>query len=740
MRLFSKKRCFFCLFFILIFLLASCDGILEDAGNSAAVLPGSEGKDAELPDRASLFVDFDDKQTEVRGAVMQMTFDSDSEEDRKKTLKISCVYYKDNKETPGAWEFSSEDTRLYNIESSSCMMDCSSLALGMYTIKARSLFSPEFDKVFIVNAVSALDDVVIDYKIQDKYKLDGFAYDESMASGTITRYTREVVLISGASYDMTVRDASESRGIPVPGLTLSMEGDGIAVREAYGALFELVCSSRDGAQGTLDARVGNSDLGIKCKIITKDISESRLEEYDLALVPEKVISLVANSSDDPDRSYSYRIVTNSVLPDREVVFSVDYLRIGEEEERMFANGGRYSPDVNDDVHWFSLSTLSKTWELDGVETGLFSVECDGATGVFSITPRVDTVWTDEDGVERNLHCYLYVKYPEDAPEICRYRYRIMVGGCLEDVVMLTVDPESGEEQALDGDIAVREGDETGWILRASCVPTTTENTQTLWYLSDSKKEYLWQDKEGNSFKAPRPVDSGDIRNKVLNMMVRTGEEYAGLSDFICDALAGEFFSPVFYWLDDAEGGRSDLWCTYNSLGTDLVVVAFNTAQKIYACIAIKDLGDKQIIVKSLQGTAEPPLYDKGLSTGYSSGDTVQEYPMTVVEGHEGERTFYMKYDDNLVVEFSSSFKIQDMSAYGDIGARSVFPILDPSVSEDGLSGYLSLRTLLANEQNPSAERMEEIRRQCVQVAGDGVNVYVVFDTKYKVKLRIVIYG
>ena len=325
-----------------------------------------------------------------------------------------------------------------------------------------------------------------------------------------------------------------------------------------------------------------------------------------------------------------------------------------------------------------------------------------------------------------------MKYAEDDVSVYRQKWRIMIGGKLEGLEMVLVDPSNGVEKTLESDISVREGDETGWIFRAKYIPSTAENRRTLWYLASSKTTARYYSGDFY-FDAPVPLsDTGSDKNRqrVLNMMQEGSYPYMELSAYQDEN--GQPFIAYKYFLDDAEDGCSDLWATYNSLALDVVLVALNIDEKRFSTVGIKDISDKLITVKSLNANAKSMVY--GSYTGYENGD-IQEYPNTIASGYETVRTFYMDYRETLKIRLDSSFKMMSLDVWGDSSAREIFPSIVADLDESGLFGVVRLQTLYSLLS--ATEEKEQAKSGCL--TEEGVLLYVKIDNKYVLKLRIVVH-
>lgn len=687
------------------------------------------------PTSSVMAITYNDKTYSTVSSVYQIDLNLDESLQSRSTYQLNFKHLYQEQETNGKWTFGSDNLKLSEITENSCKIDGSQLTgLGTYSIKATSSISEQFDKIFIINTISSVAEIAVKYEIQPEYRKNNLNFTDEMISGTITRFTKELTLAAGAVYNFKVCDISAS-SLPVSNITTSKSNSNVIVREIYGNTAEVVCKQADNVDINFTVKIGNSDVSLSFNIKLKDISNSTLHTVETKQDTEQIISLNKNTEQEQDREYTYLIETNSVSDGRVLQFSIDYEIWDRNTEEQYLKTPAMEIPKNKTVNWFQHSAPTYSFE----EKELFELEVDGVSGKFKIKPINDTTYFIEENGEqvlKNLHCYLYVKYAEDSNTTYRYRWRIMIGGILEELKLSTVQPETGEETEIKNDIAIRENDQSGWIFRANYVPETTQNNKTLWYIASSKNKVLWYDIDGR-FYAPAPVQNGSIANKVLNMM--EGKAYPEYEPYRLSAfdVAGNQFEAYYYYYQESDEGFSDLWTTYNSLGQDIVLVALNIETKHCCCVGIKDLGDKQIIVKSL---AEPPIEYKSIQngktikTGYESTDKIQKFPNTLVDGYLNFRTFYMKVDEELKLEISSSFKMENLDVYGSGDAREILPNITADLDLNGMSGEIKLQTyynMLDGEQ-----KNDKIYNSCIT---DGVIVYIVINNTYKILLRIVIY-
>ena len=690
------------------------------------------GRDSTAPDSSLIRVAYAGRTLETRGGVYQLEVDRDAPGFATETVGVELHHLKDGADCAYGWTFTSPDIRINNISSNGFSISCAEMSRpGSYTINAKSEVSDALDKVLIVNCRSALSEIAASYVMEESFVNHDLSYDSGMLQGVVTRFTRSITLVAGAEYRFSVYDPS-GKTTEIGEVSVTRSGEVVSVREYYDNTFRLLCKVADGGESEIEVSVLASSASLKFKVLLSDNSETTVSPVSEKTERENCISLVRNENGE-DKSYTYKVETVSSVAGRVLEFSIDMETWTREAEEAAAESPYFKPEKNDPgaVHWLCNSTEYRTFE----GKTLFKVDFDGQSGTFSITPRANTVYTHSKSLqEKNLHCYIYVKYAEDDPTVYRQKWRIMIGGCLETLELVTGDPSSGSETLVERDIAVREDSETGWIFRARYVPSTTERQDTLWYLSSSKDPVRYRCGE-SYFDAPAPLSSVPAdknRQKVLNFLQEASVPFTALSAYVSDY--GDPFVAYKYFYDSAEEGYSDLWTTYNSLALDVVLVALNVDERKYCTVGIKDTGDKLITVKSLNGNAKALVYNE--FTGYDDGD-VQQYPNTVVSGFEGERTFYMDLRETLRLCLQSSFKITSFDVWGDSRAREIFPSVASDLEETGLFATIRLQTLYTMLDTASESSREEARRLCLE--REGVILYAKINNKYVVKLRIVVH-
>ena len=343
------------------------------------------------PDSAVLAVSIGGVKTETRSGVYQVDYNKDNADLLSESYVVELKHMKGEEECNYNWTFTSDDIKIYNISGRSFSIPCALMThLGTYTVKAQSEAGREYDKVFIINCKTELNEIIATYSVEPEYINPALDYEEGMLEGTITRFTKKITLISGAVYNFTVLDPS-GKNTGINDLNISKTSEIVLLREFYDNSFQLVCKVADGVETELNISVAGSNANLGFNVALKDISVSRLYLLNEEEKREEHISLTKNTSAEPEKSYTYKIETISSLKNRTLEFSLDFEDWGRDAEEEAAISPFFKAErrENRDIHWLCNSSAYRTFE----DKTLFKFDVDGIEGTFTITPRNNTVFT-----------------------------------------------------------------------------------------------------------------------------------------------------------------------------------------------------------------------------------------------------------------------------------------------------------------------------------------------------------
>lgn len=679
------------LVFLVMIVLCSCDMDVKDASGSSSKQP--------TPKRSSMEVTFGEVALSSDKNEYEYTINVDEDSVSSGYFVFTATHSFDssveNPVEPG-FIFSCEDASIINATKTSCMIDFVSLQqLGSYTVKAKSNAGEEFDRYFVINMTSNLRAITVHYKIQSEYLKEGLEYTDEMKEGTITSLTGDLELCAGAVYDFTVQDKS-GNDYTIKGVSISSSSSYVFFREINGAQGDMCCMQLDGKSSTVTFRAGKTDINVKVRIKLKDNSTSYVEEItELSGITDNVLCFQANTEPELDKHYDYQVnISQAGATSPDLLFCIDYYDWNLDVENGYLDNEYYPIPVNPNPTWFTRSSISYIQE----GTVRYTVDVDGVLKQFSITPVADTVFASISHGTKNLHTYLYARYKTDPANTYRWRWRIMVGGELEGLDMM-IHSTNGEDRRLaDNLLEIHPGDEVSWIFRASYVPTTTSNHETLWYISDTNTTKSYTLPSGAVATLPVPASYGSAANRTLYFFDGKEEQ----KDF-------GTLQVYYYFLDElSPDGHSDLWTNYGTNGLDCKLVAVNMETGVHNVIDIKNYTQETIIVKGVAQSntsaavkipalantlkATDKSMDVVITTGYVD-DTVynQAYPNT--ERGDGFRTFYMPVDSRLLITLESTFDMETVTATGNMFANDSFATNSIYIDEGKRSATIVLSTI-----------------------------------------------
>ena len=555
--------------------------------------------------KSILTMSFAGKSFSTEDGIFHYSYNIDENEAPSDNFVFEAYHYRaDGSKSEDKFTFNCEELELYHVENNSCSFNAANLKqIGSYTVTAKSSVSEAFDTYFIINVISNKVSLAIEYTLDPAYQKKALSeyYTEEVLSGSITKYTKELTLCAGAIYNFTVTDNSE-KGHEIKNLTLDSSRSIVYFRESTGNEGSFVCLLADNDYSSLRFTVGKTDISVSVRVNLKDITQAQVKEIDPAsLLTETILSFTKNPEAERDKAFVYQVKMETVAPEEaELMFCVDYEDWSNDVERAYLANSRYQIPKRENPQWYTRTSLFRTFD----DRQLFQVIIDGATRQFSIVPLNDTVWRNTtDNLDYNRHCYIYAKYKNDPNDVCRFKWRIMIGGVLEGIQLIDYSISNDTETILPHEIEIREGDSTSRVFRAKYIPTTIADTTTVWYLAKSDIPILYTNAStGDTFKALEPIDrtNGFAMSKALNILssVDGGTDgYTVISGY--QNSAGKFFKVINYYMRTAEDGVCDIWTTFNSIGQDVILVAFNVETRMYNYVKIKDVGDKQITIRGI---------------------------------------------------------------------------------------------------------------------------------------------
>ena len=394
---------------------------------------------------------------------------------------------------------------------------------------------------------------------------------------------------------------------------------------------------------------------------------------------------------------------------------------------------------NDSAIWLKKSSLNYSYDSKSI----YSISFDGITKTFSITTTKNETKRIYKNKEVNLHTYLYVKYEDD--ENYRWKYRIIIGGVMEGIQLFDV-VSTTEEELLNNDIEIKEGDKYQFKIRAKFVPTTIRgNNDNIWYISGDPLKIGTYSYNSASYEAPVPTGKNDERANALRLSLTENP-----------ALNFDGMDFYKYYESSAVNGIDDITVKDNLTGESVYLVCLNKATKKYATVRITDVAEKEITVKSIASNSNAPTSYKEVVSFNDSNNSIsatrvvnvsvngktgfeQVYPNTIQVGYESSRTFYQKLNSTLILQLESNFDIEDISVIPDSDASSVFAAYTTTISSNGLEGTVNLPTKYSQITKMDESDRNMIQRDCLSHP-NGVYLTLRINSKYDLKIRVIVYN
>ena len=772
-------------------LFVSCDTEVGSGGGGSSG-SGSSGSSSPSPSEftgySKLVMTFNNASYSTSDGVYDYEYNLDNSTSLSTNFVFEARHYKtDGTEytnEKAKFSFSCDEIDLYNVTDNSCTINALNIKeIGTYTVYAKSSLGSEYDRYFMIYAVANSISLAVEYNILPEYINNNLEYTDAMKSGSITKYTRELTLVAGAVYKFTVEDKSENE-YAVRNITVASSSNRIYFREQSGASGEFVCMPSDGETSTLTFSVGTTKNSVSVKITLSDISQASIEYLDpAAAAAEEVISLVPNPSTDSEKIYTYQVDLQSVLPlaSQELMFCIDYENWDEQAENDYLDVKNYKVSPSTNINWYSRTSLFKVWD----DEVLYQIIFDGPLGQFSIVPKADTVFTSTNHGTKNLHTYIYAKYKNDPNTVYRWKWRIMVGGVLDAIELYIVDGNT--ETKLDSNtMDIQEDTLTGWKFKALQVPSSTSNSNTLWYVAKNNQtqEYRWlSNSQVVTAVLPVPAVIGnDNASSVLSMLdgqqISSGVRVNPVSSIEENEKDLKVYN--FYWDASTEEGSSINYINYNNNGSDCVLVVLNLETGVFRTLTMKNYNEASVIIKSLDSTTDPvPAQVKTLRnnskvtyyTNYSSEQTnadngyygqfygtievggvkykggsgflPAETPDKMGISSESYRVFYQHINSQLHLQLKTTFDVTNAVLSGNFNAVNTFAgFANVYISTDKRTIDIYLPTNYASysdadKEDPSmANELREVRKECTNPYSE---LYLEINGKYNLFFKVIVY-
>jgi len=778
-----KKHAYIILILLtaLLFVFVSCNAEIDPASAAANGSGGENGQGSGSGSgsgssgstvdefgiaKSTIVMSFNGLSYSSDDGIFTYDFNLDSLGNLNTNFKFECYHYDDKGNiVDGAFVFTCEELTLYNVQDNSCTINAlNANQIGTYTVYAKSDIKEAYDRYFMINVTCNNPSIEIEYSIKSAYINSNLQYTDEMKSGTITKYTKELTLVAGAVYDFSVSDASSSE-YQIKNLYLTSSNNRIYFREQNGNRGEFVCLMSDGAESVLKFQIGQTNISVSVKATLEDITQAGLDYLDPNKnTVEDVLCFTANTIDNQDQSYTYQVNLESVLQGseaQELMFSLDFEDWDAVAENNYLDQKNYRAAINSEASWYSKITLFRTWDAQQ----LFQLSIDGMLRQFTITPLRNTVFNSTNHGTKNLHCYVYAKYKNDPNNTYRWKWRIMIGGTLESVDLYQF---SGNQETLANDIIeIREGSETGWILRAKYTPTTSAVSNTLWYVAKdltTLKTYKWTNPAGGTDivtkTLPVPAPLTDNSCSVLRMLgspepTAEGREINKVDD---DSVLRVY---NYFWDTVTNGGISENSINYTNNGEDCVLVAVNLETGLYdtilfknyqeALVTIKGIGEEAVGTKGNTREKNGSSYNKiTLYTSYPTSTAEQKYydgygsgflPSETSGANKNAgnyRVFYMDVDQPFHLVVETTFEIENIAMSGNYYATTTFEnISNVFIDSERKRADIYLSTIwhsLPNEDRPDLE--DTVKKQNTNRYSE---LYMTINSKYKVLLKIIVF-
>lgn len=736
--------------------------------------------DKEKPGKASFLVSLNGTDITNTNA-NSITFDLD-QDDMNKTLVLETKLLSVTNMELTKWNFTfsaPSDCPISEVgnEGRKVSINLANLAVGTYKITAICNEIKTVTATYTIWIKSSLSRLIVSYSLDSQYSQKGLKKEQ--ISGSITELNRSLSLPTNTKYNFVVSDRA-GKIDNISNLSLSSTSSKAGFYYTTGDSGSFYLKEESGKTITLTFDIaGREGIAISVDITLEDNSQSHLEPAETEILKEEIYSFIANPNDYLDKAYDYNFVVDTAeFAPRYPKFSIDAEIWNDEAEIAFLeaknNHKEYIPQINDNAVWMSETEFSVVRNNEEK----FKVRVNGDLKKISIIPLKNTTAV-YNGTEYNQHFYLYWKWKDETGNSYRGKYRIMVGGVLEDIdLFYYMDSEETKKIPAESH-KINAGDQTSFYLHANYAPFNSmqASDKILFYVSESddEKTYKTFTLNSQSVKLPVPVKRETAVGKCMKI---NDADLADITDTEnINTVAGISYSDGsaldYYSLKSMETGECSLYLRYLDSGETCVFVAVDVRTGIFRTYKLwKDDSSNTVTVKSVN-PAPLSLYmyknkrgkcfystttmsedDRGtsctlynatpLDTSYSgvtatlSDPYIQKYPYTVQHGYEKRRTFFIPYDEVISIDVLSNFEMTSINGELSIEAQTVLGKFQTGISSDPYTASIQVGSQWS-VANPDSDHPYMKRIDSCSSDFQGINVDLKINTEFTIPLRFIVY-
>lgn len=592
----------------------------------------------------------------------------------------------------------------YGSEEKDTSVNLSSLThLGSYVVNAISSLDEKWNKSFVIYLESNIKDITVDYRLLNG---NGSEYiTEEMKSGTITDYTPSLTLSSGGIYSLTVKPNTEGT---LGEVYFSSSSLSVCYgRNLEGNTLEMVLVGKDGDDCSLTFSLGNSEIKKTVVVHLRDVGFVEIQDKVLDAEKED-LTITLSSRNSNDVSY---VVAEKNLKEHKLEFSVNAENI---YQTRYYDGSSlsYRPEENKNASWYQNGVLQWKWEQNDFD----NQSKEDADYYFALSASSDGTVTFTDafftkrkttflfhGEEKNLHCYIYVRYVGDTVPY-RFKIRVIVDGIAENLLLKVKDGNGSFSIPTGKTLEIAKGDYLVNTVRFECEPNISlKGKELFFYLSDTTNEERFYYGDGeHSFLAPPPLDEKDLKDEEIRgnfaflMWSEKGVEKERYEINFDSGVTSskKHFSSRGVYIVGGDNKYIDFYLRCSSNGTDGVVVVLDTNNKKYTTLTIIDKSEKSLVLRSLQGgllTTAPDISTNDSGSTFSTRAFAPASGNTTGTSFSGDESLLFKGDifkseetvteDEKARDFNKSlpYSLPSLNVSSSI-RREQMPLVDANVS------------------------------------------------------------
>ena len=368
----------------------------------------------DMPDGSRFTLIVDNQIDDDASKMNFYSFEYSANNANKKYLKLTCIHTKNNENVNvGSYTFSSPTLHLSTIDNNTVGLSISNIdIIGFHEIYAKSSISKNFDKCFIINSSSTIEDFDISYSILSD-NLDEFE-KTLLNSGSIksSDNSQKIELISDASYMFTLF-SNTLKAFPQTEITMSNKEE-FKITKIDNSHFKIDTMLNDKSSETdVQIQIKNTNIKANFEITTTKRNTIIIDK----IVPKTDEDIIAIKKDDGRQTYI--INTKSTNKNN--------------NDELFA----YFSMQNSDENISNDILNSQKLKITDISCFFMDLLINTSNKTIEINPLRDTA----DGDNLNKYCYIYF-FDEFKNYISRFR--IVIGSVCEKI---DITPSSVQTQS-----------------------------------------------------------------------------------------------------------------------------------------------------------------------------------------------------------------------------------------------------------------------------------------------------